>query len=142
MRLSTLVSFLLVWLFLSSTLYSQPMPKPAKFNDYRADWDLVAKKTREGLPKSALELVEKIYSRAKSKAMFHSKSKLSCTLFNTSEHLKKMAFSNLSCDLKRRRSVPLFQFHLCSTHCLLIYIGNTINATVTVSWSHQHHSSS
>lgn len=66
MRLSTLVSFLLVWFFLSPMLYSQPMPKPAKFNDYRADWDLVAKKIREGLPKSALELVEKIYSRAKS----------------------------------------------------------------------------
>jgi len=44
MRLSTFASFLLVWFFLSPMLYSQPMPKPAKFNDYRADWDLVAKK--------------------------------------------------------------------------------------------------
>jgi hypothetical protein len=57
---------LFILLLLIQPLYSQPMPKPATNNDYQKDWELVAKKVREGLPKSAQELVEGIYRRAKS----------------------------------------------------------------------------
>lgn len=51
--------------FSTSLLFAQPTPKPKMDNDYQKDWEAVTEKESKGLPKSARELVEKIYLKAK-----------------------------------------------------------------------------
>ncbi|MFN3385264.1 MAG: alpha-2-macroglobulin family protein [Candidatus Thermochlorobacter sp.] len=49
----------------TSLLFAQPTPKPKMHNNYLSDWQAVTEKESKGLPKSARELVEKIYLKAK-----------------------------------------------------------------------------
>ncbi|MDW8019397.1 MAG: alpha-2-macroglobulin family protein [Chloroherpetonaceae bacterium] len=60
-----IILLLLLLSLLTQSLSAQPVPKPKPKDGYQKEWEAVEKKEREGLPKSALKLVAKIYQRAK-----------------------------------------------------------------------------